>query len=386
MPQSYDRRTFISQGVRTGAAFTVLGGGGVLLEACGGGGKAGATTAVNTTLPKRRAGEVGVGTGKPKLGGSVTIGTEAEESGIDPTYAHFDSTGVMYARTVYDPLAIVLGDGRVVPYLAESIVPNSTYTKWMITVRPNIVFHDGTPCDGAALKYCMEAFKKSGLVNFALGYWKEGGITQVGPRSITIEMTAPWVPFPAWLAGYIGGQVAYMFSPKQYEKGEAVLDRHPVGTGPFVFQTWEPGSHFTSVKNPHYWRKDRYGNRLPYLDSWTFKPIVDVSTRLSALQSGEIDLMHTDDDPTILLIDGDHSLVSLRDDELPVGEPDCNFGMINVKDKVMGDIRLRQAAAYAFNQAEYIKLIGKDIGKPTAGPFQPPSPYAAPTGFPTYDL
>ena len=54
------------------------------------------------------------------LGGNVTMGVEAEESGMDPTYAHFDSTGVMYARTVYDPLAMITFTGDVVPYLAES--------------------------------------------------------------------------------------------------------------------------------------------------------------------------------------------------------------------------------------------------------------------------
>ncbi|MDA8039870.1 MAG: hypothetical protein M0Z69_12090, partial [Actinomycetota bacterium] len=118
MSRSYDRRQFLGQGLKTGAAFTVLGGAGALLEACG----SGSTTATTTTLTRKKALQVGVGSGKPKPGGSVTFGTEAEEAGMDPTYAHFDSTGVLYARAVYDPLAIVLSDGRVVPYLAESIV------------------------------------------------------------------------------------------------------------------------------------------------------------------------------------------------------------------------------------------------------------------------
>jgi peptide/nickel transport system substrate-binding protein len=384
LPSNLHRREFLGHGLRAGAAFTVLGGAGGLLEACGGSspGSSGPTT----TIAKKKAEAIGVGKGKPKLGGSVTMGTEAEETGMDPTYAHFDATGVCYARAVYDPLAIVLSDGSVVPYLAESIVPNKTYTKWMITLRPNLVFHDGTPCDGAALAYCMEAFKASLLVNFALGYWKKGGIKQVGPRSVSIEMTDPWVPFPAWLAGYIGGQVAYLFSPTQYKKGESTLDQHPVGTGPFVFQEWVPNDHFTLTRNPHYWRKDANGTQLPYLDSWTFKPIVDVTSRLEALQSGTIDLMHTDDDPTILSIDGDSSLTSLRDDELLVGEPDMSFDMVFIPSPVLKDIRLRQALASSFNQAEYIKVVGRNIVTPATGPFPTPSPYNAPTGYPSFDL
>ena len=69
-------------------------------------------------------------------------------------------------------------------------------------------------------------------MNFALTYWKPKAVKQTGPLSCTISMTDPWVAFPAWLAGYIGGQVAYVFSPTQFQKSEALLNTHPVGTGP----------------------------------------------------------------------------------------------------------------------------------------------------------
>ena len=63
----------------------------------------------------------------------------------------------MYARTVFDPLTIITANGGWAPYLAESVVPNSSYTAWTITLRPNLVFHDSTPCNGAALVTNLEA-------------------------------------------------------------------------------------------------------------------------------------------------------------------------------------------------------------------------------------
>ena len=42
-------------------------------------------------------------------------------------------------------------DGRVEPYLAESIEPNADYTVWTIKAREGVTFHDGTPLDGAAI-------------------------------------------------------------------------------------------------------------------------------------------------------------------------------------------------------------------------------------------
>lgn len=390
MPENYDRREFLNKATKLGAAFAVLGAGGTLLDACGGNNDTNATT---TTLKTSAAKIIGVNQPPKgqKLGGTITMGTEAEESGMDPTEAHYDSTGVCYARTVFDPLAMVTFDGLVVPYLAESITSAKNYTEWTITLRPNVLFHDGTPCDGKALTYCMQAFQASGLVNFALTYWKKNAPKQSGPLSCTISMEAPWVSFPAWLAGYIGGQIAYIFSPTAFGKignatSEAHFNSNPVGTGPFMFKRWDVNNFFSVVRNPHYWRKDALGRQLPYLDGFTFKPLIDVSARYEALEAKTIQIMHTDDDPTIIQIEANKNLDILLDNELRIGEPDCNFGMINLRDPMMKDIRLRQACAYAFSQPEYAADIGKGMVTPIAGPFPSPSPYYGPTSYPGYNL
>ena len=55
----------------------------------------------------------------------------------------------------------------------------------------------------------------------------------------------------------------------------------PVGTGPFVFQNWQPNNHFTATRNPNYWRQG-----LPYLDQITLKPIPDTIQREATLKTG----------------------------------------------------------------------------------------------------
>ena len=77
----------------------------------------------------------GVSTKTPKKGGTLVLGVDAEEQGFDPTTARFDEVGVMYARTVFDPLTIVLANGDWAPYLAQSVTPNADYTAWTITLR-----------------------------------------------------------------------------------------------------------------------------------------------------------------------------------------------------------------------------------------------------------
>ena len=144
MVSKFDRRSLLAGGAAAAAGFA-----GASAMGLGWDGIAGAVT--------NGPGRNGVSKATPKKGGSLTFGVDAEEQGFDPTQARFDEVGVMYARTVFDPLTIVTASGGWAPYLAESVVPNSSYTSWTVTLRPNVVFHDGTPCNGACLLYTSDA-------------------------------------------------------------------------------------------------------------------------------------------------------------------------------------------------------------------------------------
>ena len=93
----------------------------------------------------------GISKAKPKRGGSLTFGIDTEESGFNPSTARWDEGGFLYGRTVFDPIAIVNAAGGLEPYLAQSITSNEDFTAFTITLRPGILFHDGTPLDANAL-------------------------------------------------------------------------------------------------------------------------------------------------------------------------------------------------------------------------------------------
>src|SRR6185437_6417361 len=83
----------------------------------------------------------GISKKRPVRGGSVTMGIDTEESGFNPSTARWDEGGFLYVRTVFDP---------------QSITSNEDFTSFTITLRPNIVFHDGTPLDANALHLNIE--------------------------------------------------------------------------------------------------------------------------------------------------------------------------------------------------------------------------------------
>ena len=310
---------------------------------------------------------------KPKSGGSMTIGVEAEEDGFDAAQVTWDSTGIIYARTVYDSLAVIAANGSVQPYLAQSITPNADYTQWVVTARPNITFHNGTPLDANALLANAEALASSAIVGPALA--NIASVTVSGPLSITFTMKEPWIAFPYGLTS----QAGMVAEPSTLKDGSAM--QHPVGTGPFVFSEWVPGDHFTATKNPNYWQSG-----LPYLDSITYRPIVDVEARSNSLKSGTVQMILSSDAQTIHDFTGNSSYKMITDLHKVIGETDQIFLMLNTGTPPLTDSRVRQALAYAIDPKLINDTIGYGIAPLSTGPFTQGTPLYVPTGYPQYNV
>ena len=195
---------------------------------------------------------------------------------------------------------------------------------------------------------------------------------------MTITFKAPWVPFPYYLAGGIGGQIAYIAAPSMLSNPNGTS--HPVGTGPFIFKEWVPNDHFTATANPNYWRKG-----MPYLSQITYKPIPDEEARSEALKSGTIDLMITDTPQIITQYRGNKSYSYIDDSTHVAGEPDMNCVQLNCLAKPFNDANVRRAAAMAINRNQYAKVIDEGVLPVSNGLFVPGSPYYSPTPYPSYN-
>ncbi len=372
MSDPIDRRSFLARGAAAGAGIAVIAASGELLAACGSGSGSSSTTAGAST----GAHPDGVSTASPKTGGTLIFGVDAEEKGFSPTLGTFDEVGILYARTVFDPLLILDADSTPKPYLAESVVPNSDYTVWTITMRPDLVFHNDTPCDAAAVAANFNAHKTSALTGPALTTVAD--VTVTSPLVVTVTMKSPWVPFDYYLTGGIGGQFAFIAEPDWLASGSQT---NPIGTGPFVFQEWTPNDHFTATKNPHYWRAG-----YPYLDTITYKPIIDPEQLLSSLNSGVVDIMHTDVPEVITSLRGDTSLGYIDDSKTVAGEPDMGCMLLNLSKAPFDNLKLREAMAYAVSSAQYVAVIDKGVNATSNGPFATGSPYyVADNGYPDYN-
>ena len=373
MTDRIDRRSFLARSAVAGAGLAVAGASGGLLSACSSSSSSSSTTGGGSTGSRPD----GVSTATPKRGGSLVFGVDAEEKGFSPTQGTFDEVGIMYARTVFDTLMILDANGEPQPNLAQSVTSNASGTVWTITMRPNVTFHNGTPCDGAAVAANFKAHQASLLTGPALTPVQSIDVT--GPLVVTITMKTPWVPFNYYLCGGIGSQFAFIAEPSWLASGSQT---NPVGTGPFIFQSWVPNDHFTATRNPKYWRTG-----MPYLDSITYKPIPDPQQLLASLNSGAIDIMHTDTASDISQLRSNTSLAYCDDSVKVAGEPDMSCIQLNLSKPPFDNLKLRQAMAYATSSPQYVKVIDGGVTEPSNGVFTSTSPfYLADNGYPAYDL
>jgi peptide/nickel transport system substrate-binding protein len=355
MLQRHHRRAFLRQGVRLAAGgLLVPGAATALLDACASSG---------APPPPPAA---------PRRGGSVRFATEAETNSFDPRQGAWDSTGLLYAGTVFDPLFTQAADGTVKPYLARSITPNADYTQWTLNLRPGVTFHDGSPLDAATVKVNLDGSARSPLTGPYL--FNMVGTRVIDPLTLLVTMNTPWVPFPIYLTRQLG----YMAGLKQLAdtSGRA----RPIGTGPYVFKEWLPGDHFTAVRNPAYWRPG-----LPYLDAITYRPIPDPRSRASSLEAGDVDVVHSSDTQNVADLVHDASFHRVTDLDSTLGEPDQLFIMLNTAVPPLNDLRVRKALAHATDRQRLIAALYNGLTRPADGPFPPGSPYYAATGYPGYD-
>lgn len=233
---------------------------------------------------------------KPVDGGTMRVGLEAETDGLNPTTNRFAVAALQMGYAVFDPLTAYDKDGNVVPYLAESLTPNTDFTEWTIKLRPNVNFHDGTPLNADAIVTGIQTQVNDPLIGLAVkpSLAAENFAEKIDDLTVLVRTAAPNAHFPAALTGQLG----MVASPAWLAAAKANpdLNQEPVGTGPFKFDKRTKDEVTRFVRNDAWWGNTSMG--APHLDAIEFYPIPDAARRADQTVAGDLDLMHTTNQET----------------------------------------------------------------------------------------
>lgn len=369
------------------------------------------------------------GDGEPVHGGRLVYGIEADSA--NPWVHYATSCAIscrMIFRAISDSLFITDENGEIQPYLVESFEPNDDFTQWTMTVRDGITFHDGTPLDGAAVKYNIDACRFSPLTGPAflgLDTVEAEGQTvtmtysapeALGPKALRAE-TCGMMFSPEWMATLANNPLNQPPIISEEEAGALDLSGDPaapVGLGAFRYVSYTPGNgnSFIAERNPDYWRGDGpnsiTGEGLPYLDEVEFVVAVDIQGRSNGLRAGQFDIIHTANADEIVKYEGDgdfkllqandfgetsYILLNVAQGENPtlafvrgLDTLDMDPGGLNDANPLV-HLSCRTALAHAIDQERVANERWAGIATVANGPFPPGSiGYLEDSGYPTFDL
>ncbi|MEJ5999850.1 ABC transporter substrate-binding protein [Paucibacter sp. AS307] len=303
---------------------------------------------------------------------SLVLGMTLEPPGLDPTLGAASAIAEIVHYNVFETLTKIGSDGRVSPLLASSWEVSPDLKTYTFRLRPGLRFHNGEPCDAAAVKFSFEraAGEKSAnkdrrvFANIALLATPAPDTVVIGLKSIE----------PDFLF-LLGQATASIVEPKSAERNAT----QPVGTGPYQLAHWARGASLMLKAWPGY----RGAAPLPALKRVQFRFISEPAAQVAALLSGDVDVF-----PRVAAA---RSLAQFRAQpqryQVLVGASRAKTILaINHKKKPLDDVRVRRAIALAIDRQAVIEAAADGYGVAIGSHYVPGAPgYVDTTAINPYD-
>lgn len=315
----------------------------VSLAGCGGSGSSGGSSGGGSAA--------GSGGGQAAEGGSeaaghkssLIIGTDADIDNLD-LQKQQNSTNNIILKNTHQTLVFFnngsAGDERFGPCLATSWEFTDD-THIVMKLRDDVYFNDGekTPMTAEDVKFTLDMAMGNMVASALAGYVS---CTVVDDYTIEIEIESYNNEFVQSLSSV----PLSVQSKKAYDDG--VEEPYYIGTGPYKFDEWVEGEYCRLVKVDDYW-----GNEIPegenlapgVAETIEFRPYIEASSRVMALQAGEIDVCVNPPINELQYLEEDENVTVYEQ----TGTRLFYFGF-NVEKEPWNNQKLRQAVACAIDR------------------------------------
>lgn len=303
-------------------------------------------------------------TAQPKVGGVVTAVVNPEPAFLVSAHNVVGGT-LQVSSKMFEGLLTYDLDMNLKPALAERWEVARDGLSITFYLRPGVKWHDGRPFTSADVAFtAMKIWKvmhPRNRVNLAK-------LTAVDTPNATTAIFKLSEPAP-FLLSVMNGNESQVVPKHIYDTediGKALVEKDPVGTGPFKFKEWKRGSAVIVEKNADYWQKGK-----PYLDRIIYRVIPDEAARAVALETGEVQFGSfgpVSSSNAVRLAKLPHLAIETKGYDW--------FGTrflleLNLRRPIFSDRRVRQALAHAINRDFILENVWFGFGTKSTGPVPP---------------
>jgi peptide/nickel transport system substrate-binding protein len=266
-----------------------------------------------------------------------------------------------YVQAVYDTLLRATPDGEIEPWLATEWSYNEDKTVLTMQLRDDVTFTDGESFNADVAAQNILGFRDGTSTNASF-------LSSVADATATDEYTLQITlkqPDPALLQ-YLTQNAGVQGSPAAFDSPDA--QTNPVGSGPYILDTDASvvGSSYVFHKNPDYWAPEDQ-----HYDNLTINVLDNAQTQLNAIQGGQVNATNLLDNSTADQVEAaGFTLYPHELDWAGLMLFDHN-GQLAPE---LGDVRVRQAIAYAFDREAMLEAVNAGRGTVTGQIFGENSP------------
>jgi peptide/nickel transport system substrate-binding protein len=305
--------------------------------------------------------------------GALRVQLPSEPPHLNPLADSLEVVDQVTRGLVYETLVECVG-GRAAPALADSWTWSPDGMRLELHLRPEVNWHDGRSVNAIDAQATIEASLRSTsrLAAARASLADVAAVEVMADRRVRLRLARPSTIVLRSLCDL-------PIVPERLIRGSSVerarLGKQPIGTGPFRFAAWEPGSQIRLEANPRPWRQP------PRVEEIVFEIDADTGSSLRKLRRGELDLMprlpeiHHPEQVTAAALGP--RLRALRFDESRF-----SFVALNHRRPALQDPRVRQALDHLWNRPRLAADLHHDLARPIATmgrsslepvPFSPPA-------------
>ncbi len=323
--------------------------------------------------------------GRP--GGTLVVALRAEPKTFNPVLVIDNPTLTVARRLMADLVHIDRETQQTTAALAKSWSASPDGCRYVLELRRGVRFSDGEPFDAADVLFTFQVLLDEEVGAPHRDVLMVGGepiaVTKLGSHTVAFELKKPYavgarlfdsipiLPRHRLAEAYAEGRLATAW-------GLGTPPAEIVGLGPFKLEKHVPGERLELVRNPHYWKADAKGQRLPYLERLTFLFVASADAQAIRFQAGDTHLTNRLGAKSLRLLESEQARRGYQLRDLGAGL-NYTFLFFNLNDltgrslpavagkqKWFRQVAFRRAVSTAIDRAGIVRLVYQGRATPLA--------------------